>query len=219
MTNCRLPWRPLGGAGEKLSALVSSDWFKAADKDRSVCQIGQLKTMAAPFYDRLRELNIEAGNKVTGGWLYPWTEEPEDDSDLSPAMTGQLKRLFSFDLDGDKDGLPDWWEARVFSTYEFGARDDTDGDGVSNGEEFRANTDANLADGGGDVLKPVVRAEGLEVYGSMKPVNRLLASENAVRKALGLPGFASAEARKTALRSGSGEPDKPVTAPEAGENE
>jgi Tol biopolymer transport system component len=42
--------------------------------------------------------------------------------------------------DTDGDGLPDWWERANFSTLKYGSADDFDGDGFSNGAEFRAGT-------------------------------------------------------------------------------
>jgi hypothetical protein len=42
--------------------------------------------------------------------------------------------------DGDSDGLPDWWEEAYFGGSGPGADDDSDGDGVSNIDEFRAAT-------------------------------------------------------------------------------
>ncbi len=206
---------PLGGAGEALRAMITSDWFASSVKDTAPCQVGQLKTLAAPFYDRLRDLNIDAGDKITGGWLYPWTQEIEDDAALAPALAGQLKLLFSFRFDADEDGLPDWWEARVFASYEHLSEGDADGDGLSNLEEFTGGTEAALADSDNDGVNdrlderpldydtpdPVERGEGLEVYGSMEPSDRVLAVENAIRRSLGLAAFESAQARREAILS------------------
>lgn len=47
--------------------------------------------------------------------------------------------VYSFTvLDSDKDGLPDAWELRYFSTLSHSAGEDTDGDGVSNWGEYLA---------------------------------------------------------------------------------
>ena len=85
-----------GGAGIALSNQVQA--FSLFDNHVAV-NLGQLKTLARPFYDRLGYFN-----------QYPWTETTADDRDYAPANIGQVKKLFSFDGDRDDDGLPDWWE-------------------------------------------------------------------------------------------------------------
>ena len=85
-----------GGAGVALSNQVQA--FSLFDNHVAV-NLGQLKTLARPFYDRLGYSN-----------QYPWTETTADDRDYAPANIGQVKKLFSFDSDRDSDGLPDWWE-------------------------------------------------------------------------------------------------------------
>ena len=85
-----------GGAGVALSNQVQA--FSLFDNHVAV-NLGQLKTLARPFYDRLGYSN-----------QYPWTETTADDRDYAPANIGQVKKLFSFDGDRDDDGLPDWWE-------------------------------------------------------------------------------------------------------------
>ena len=42
--------------------------------------------------------------------------------------------------DTDNDGLPDEWEITYFGSLVYGPEDDPDGDGFSNGQEFRAGT-------------------------------------------------------------------------------
>ncbi len=85
-----------GGAGSNVSALVNG--FSTSSNSAPV-NIGQLKQLARPFYDRLGYSNN-----------YPWTAATGDDRDYAPANIGQVKKLFSFDSDRDSDGLPDWWE-------------------------------------------------------------------------------------------------------------
>lgn len=48
--------------------------------------------------------------------------------------------------DSDFDGLPDWWEQAYFNGTGPGADDDSDGDGVSNINEFRAATNPSDPD-------------------------------------------------------------------------
>ncbi|MBN1916691.1 MAG: hypothetical protein JW889_02175 [Verrucomicrobia bacterium] len=45
------------------------------------------------------------------------------------------------ETDLDKDGLPDDWEMRHFSTLDYGANDDPDGDGFSNIKEYLGGSD------------------------------------------------------------------------------
>lgn len=84
---------------EPILALV--DGFPAGNNARPA-NLGMLKATARPFYDCLIGL----------GWAesYPWAGKQADDFHL--ANQGQLKNLFSFDLDAidlDEDGVPDWW--------------------------------------------------------------------------------------------------------------
>ncbi len=71
------------------------------------------------------------------------------------------------DLDGD--GLPDVWEEQVFGNTGQTAASDFDGDGLSNGDEFRFGADPTLADTDGDGL------EDGEETSSDPPTNPLLA--------------------------------------------
>ena len=97
----------VGGAGSAVSNLVHS--FSNAD-NYAVANLGQLKAVATPFYDRLISLGVVSN--------YPWTESSGDDSDFSAANIGQLKNVFSFNiagnfdpnLDTDGDGMPNRWE-------------------------------------------------------------------------------------------------------------
>ena len=71
--------------------------------------VGQLKSVAKPFYDRLIEEDYAN--------LYPWTSTTNDDGDYALANLGQLKRVFSFDFlnfgrDADGDGMSDDMEQR-----------------------------------------------------------------------------------------------------------
>jgi hypothetical protein len=51
-----------------------------------------------------------------------------------------IYRPISASPDADNDGLPDEWELTFFNSVSPGANDDTDGDGSSNLQEFRAGT-------------------------------------------------------------------------------
>ena len=135
-------WLP-GGAGTAVSTLVGG--FSSTGNYDAV-NVGQLKELARPFYDRL----IQVGMATS----YPWTPSIADDYDFAGANVGQLKNLFSFSLDGagdgDGDGLADWWEILHFGTLLQDGRMDSDGDGVRNGDEFARGESALSADTDGD---------------------------------------------------------------------
>lgn len=124
--------------------------------DFAALNLGQLKAVAKLFYDCL----------ITAHYtnLYPWTGVQPDDFAL--ANLGQLKNVFSFDLtlDGDGDGIPDWWENYYRSTNQsvpstpldwwelyhfgqFGLDPNTlapSGDGLTILQKFQRGTDPDL---------------------------------------------------------------------------
>lgn len=87
--------------------------------------LGQLKSISAPFYERFDELSIDPLGPTSlnlvptgaGYSIYPWTDATEDDLNYALAQLGQLKHVLGFQLgshwvpttDGDGDGIPDWW--------------------------------------------------------------------------------------------------------------
>lgn len=89
-----------GGAGSNVWTLIES--FSGTNNFRPV-NLGQLKYVAQPFYDRL----IEVGYTTN----YPWSGSTNQVNDFVLANIGQMKNVFSFDVkDSDSDGIPDWWE-------------------------------------------------------------------------------------------------------------
>ena len=118
-----------GGAGPAASAMVAN-WFQtdgagrilrdssgsripksgAQVSDFAPVNLGQLKTVAKPFYDRLIAIGFVGA--------YPWQGAPNPPNDFAMANIGQAKFLFSFDLtqDSDHDGVPDITELTVYHT-------------------------------------------------------------------------------------------------------
>mgnify|MGYP003188797416 FL=1 len=124
------------GAGSAINNLVSQFSLYNASNPKAnyeLANVGQVKYVAKPFYDKLWELKQTNPDSVTfpsgmvflsGGTdasshKYPWNALPENptDSDYSEnyeiANIGQIKNLFSWSLssldlpDTDGDGIPD----------------------------------------------------------------------------------------------------------------
>jgi len=131
-----------GGAGTAVANVITN--FSQTNNYNGV-NIGQLKNLAEPFYDRL----IEA--EYTNSYL--WTTTTTDDVDYAAANIGQVKNLFSFDIDDtDADGLADYIEtgtSNYVSQYNTGSSsttNDTDDDGINDGTEVTNRTDPNNND-------------------------------------------------------------------------
>lgn len=140
----------LGGLDpSSLDDLLASSFFSSSTNDLVVIKNGQLKYMAAPFYRRFDELGIPLsliGFSQSPTEIFPWTATTSDDVDLAPALLGQLKYVFSFDLSlsGDGDVIPDWWEYK-FGTDPTTSTDntstDTDGDFILDAVEYTNKSD------------------------------------------------------------------------------
>jgi hypothetical protein len=138
-----------GGAGTGINARV--DAFSATNNFLPL-NLGQLKYLAEPFYDRLAAVGwtnaFPAG--MTGS--YPWTATTADDVSYALVNLGQLKYVFSFDpeacMDSDGDGLSDRAERTLgYNPYDA----DTDHDGMADGWEVTYGFDPlNSSDASGD---------------------------------------------------------------------
>ena len=83
-----------GSVGTNITEMVSG--FSEDDNSLPV-NLGQLKYLAAPFYDQLTLLS--ATNVWPEGMLvgpYPWSGSANSSQDYAIANIGQLKYLFSF---------------------------------------------------------------------------------------------------------------------------
>jgi hypothetical protein len=126
-----------GGAGPTLDALaVSLTATSAQTSDYSVINLGTLKNLLQPFYDRLLEVGYTLGPLSTGN--YPWTAGGLSPSDYSAANIGQLKYLFNFDvtISSDGSGIPDWWEKDFFPGQTVNPNGYSSSDGLTNLENY-----------------------------------------------------------------------------------
>lgn len=158
-----------GGSGSTITSLVNGftpqqgvsytqaelDALRAANY--APINLGQLKAVAKPFYDRLNVAGystkanlIARGYPVSWPYDYPWNPTTPMTDNYAPANIGQLKLVFSFDLagfDSDQDGMPDSWElAHGFSptdSSDGGGNADADGDGISNFDEYQQGSNPN----------------------------------------------------------------------------
>jgi hypothetical protein len=141
-----------GGAGTAVTTLIKS-WYQidpntgafvldgngkriprvtGQTDDYATVNLGQLKKVAKPFYDRLGVFGYTE--------LFPWPVVGISD-DWAVANIGQAKNLFRFELsslppDTDGDGLPD--------SFDF------DRDGLTNAYETAHGTDPRVAGAPGD---------------------------------------------------------------------
>ena len=107
--------------------------------------LGQLKTVAKPFYDFLWDYGLTNVYPAGARMPYPWSGSTNPPNDYAPVNIGQTKHLFSFNAggltaswDSDHDGLPDWWERAYFGGLtQQTAATDADSDDLPNGWEYR----------------------------------------------------------------------------------
>lgn len=93
------------GAGDTLHALLDK-WANPTTPpdDFAAVNLGQLKAVAKPVYDRL----IAVGYTNA----YPWANSANAQDDFAMANIGQAKNLFAFDVAKDTRGVgvADWWQ-------------------------------------------------------------------------------------------------------------
>jgi hypothetical protein len=100
-----------GGAGDTLDALAMALTATSSQtSDYAAINLGQLKVLTQPFYDRLLSVGYTLSPLTTSG-TYPWVDNGLSAKDFAVANLGQLKYLFSFDVTYSSTGssLPDWW--------------------------------------------------------------------------------------------------------------
>ena len=144
-----------GGAGFALTELFppapnppTQAW---KDEQHKVANLGQLKYIAQPFYDRLNALapnwvdaQMETNDPVnlaTSSWThdYPWDPSTPKDENLKIATHGQVKLVFSLRTreDSDSDSIADLTEHILYgSTTGDGSTTDFDGDGLMDRDEL-----------------------------------------------------------------------------------
>jgi hypothetical protein len=94
----------VGGAGPDIENLVNS-FSTSATINYESATIGQLKTVAQPFYDKLNEIGynttLNLQNRSAWGnysWYYPWNPYALDSTNYELATIGQVKAVFSFNI-------------------------------------------------------------------------------------------------------------------------
>ncbi|HEY9156260.1 MAG TPA: hypothetical protein VIM69_14100 [Opitutaceae bacterium] len=138
------------GAGKPIASWATPATAEQQEQQRRPLLLGQLKAIAAPFYDRLQAadptwLAAQAAENAmpNTGSHYPWTATTSDDANKAMATIGQLKAVFSLrfenlaagvDPNGDEDGdgLTNAQEQSLGTSPEDA---DTDGDGIPDGAD------------------------------------------------------------------------------------
>ncbi len=168
-----------GGAGPALTAMIAK--WKAPPApgvirdDFAAVNLGQLKAVANPFYERLIEAYIAD--------RFPWADGENLRDDEAIANLGQLKQVFSFDpagADSDKNGLPDRWERFYFGHLGVNPHALAPGmSGLTNLASYQNGTNPNIPDTDDDGI-----LDQWELLAGMNPLN----SDDATAEAPGEDG-------------------------------
>lgn len=107
-----LQQHPDAGSNSSISQMVSG--FSTDDPENfAPANIGQLITVARPFYDYLQSIDYNTRESLIIRGLdpewpssnpYPWPQNGNAEELYAPLNIGQLKLVFSFDLDADSNG-------------------------------------------------------------------------------------------------------------------
>ena len=109
--------RQFGGAGSQLDQLMATlSGTTAQTDDYLAINLGQLKAILQPFYDRLLAVGYTGTSRPLSTGTYPWIGAGKVANDYAWANLGQLKNLFSFDVKYSSSGgtIPDWWIEKYF---------------------------------------------------------------------------------------------------------
>lgn len=148
-----------GGAGTSISTVVAGFGGNLTAEQRlanyAPINLGQLKSVAKPFYDRLLSVSYDTkANLIAHGypssWTsnYPWSPTTPVEENYAPANLGQLKMAFSFNLSALPDQLPEWWQRYYFNGQTgIDMEGDSDLDGIVNAKEFALGTNPTTANG------------------------------------------------------------------------
>jgi hypothetical protein len=150
-----------GGAGSAINALVESFEPRSGqsytpsqiegflEANYAPLNLGQLKAVAKPFYDRLQSFQYDTranliSRGIPGTWIhsYPWDSSTPPSENYAIANLGQLKLVFSFDLSAPVGQLPLWWQRLNFDgQVSIDPDEDADGDGFTNFQEYQGGSD------------------------------------------------------------------------------
>jgi len=133
----------LVGTGKPIVSWATPTNAEQQAQQRQPLLLGQLKAIAAPFYDRLQAADptwlaaqATQNSMPSTGSYYPWTTTTADDANKAMATIGQLKAVFSLRFENLTAGVD--------------PNGDEDGDGLTNAQEESAGTSPQDADTDGD---------------------------------------------------------------------
>ncbi len=148
-----------GSAGAAITSMVNMFSTDPADNYVPV-NLGQLKAIAKPFYDRMHytgfTVDLSDGTTTIAYGQYPWNPSTPVANNYFPANLGQVKHVFSFELDGwpplsGGGGSPSVaWLLDYFGTVSVDLDADPDQDGIDTGDEYSYGLNPVYFDSDGD---------------------------------------------------------------------